>query len=149
MLVEGKSILDIIPQRPPFVMIDALIACEQTTSSSALHVVEENIFTEGGYFTEPGLIENIAQTVAAGACYYFRNSGEGGEEVPIGYIGAIKDLNIHFLPEVNSNLTTEIKMIHEIFDITIIEGKVICKGKLAAECTMKIFIDRSNELFRA
>jgi len=148
MLVQGKPILDIIPQRPPFVMIDALVKCDRTSSISGLYITEDNIFSENGLFTEPGLIENIAQTVAAGASYYFKNFGDGGDEVPMGYIGAIKDLEINFLPKVNSNITTEVKTMHEILDITIIAGKVFSDGKLAAECSMKIFIDRANEILK-
>ena len=148
MLVKGDSILDIIPQRPPFVMIDRLISCDETTYVSALHIKDDNIFCENGVFTEPGLIENIAQTVAAGASYYFIHFGEGGDEVPSGYIAAIKDLEINFLPGVDSDITTEVDKVHEIHDITIISGKVISDGKVAAECSMKIFIDRANEILK-
>ncbi len=147
MLVEGKSILDLIPQRPPFVMIDTLISSDRIISVSGLYIREDNIFSENGVFTEPGLIENIAQTVAAGASYHFKNSGEGGEAA-IGYIGAIKDLEINFLPKVNSSITTEVEVMHEILDITIIEGKVISEGKLAAECSMKIFMDKTNSILK-
>ncbi|PCH91473.1 MAG: 3-hydroxyacyl-ACP dehydratase [Bacteroidetes bacterium] len=129
-------------------MIDSLISCDRKNSISGLLITEKNIFTENGVFTEPGLIENIAQTVAAGASYYFRNVKNGGNEVPIGYIGAIKDLEINFLPKVNSHISTEIELMHEILDITIVSGKVLNDGKIAAECTMKIFIDKDNEILK-
>ncbi len=139
MLLEGENILKLIPQRPPIVMIDKLIAAEEGKTITGLTVQPDNIFVMDGLFREPGIIENIAQSAAAGVGWICRNSQE---EVPVGFIGAIKNLVIHFMPEVFSELTTEICVEHQVMDATIIRGCVFWQAQLVAECEMKIFLVR-------
>ncbi len=64
MLAEGKKILDLIPQRPPMVMVDKLIECDNYKTITSLTIREDNILSQKGYFTEAGLVENIAQSAA-------------------------------------------------------------------------------------
>ena len=131
-----ENILSLIPQRPPFVMIDKLVNSDDTGSSSTFLVKEDNLLLSDGKFSEAGLVENIAQTAAARAGYAVARQNE---QVKIGYIGAVKNLEIFALPEVNDLLETEIKIENQIFDVTVISGKVLCKGRLLAQCEMKIF----------
>jgi predicted hotdog family 3-hydroxylacyl-ACP dehydratase len=138
MLVQGEKIHDLIPQRPPMVMVDKLISVSAGKTTTGLTVLPENIFVMDGVFREPGLIENIAQSAAAGVGYYYRSRNE---EVPLGFIGAIKNLVISFLPEVHSELTTEIIVEHEVLNATLIRGRVFTKEKLVVECEMKIFLN--------
>jgi hypothetical protein len=61
--------------------------------------------------------------------------------VKVGYIGAVKNFEVLKLPQVNDVLTTEVAIMHHIFNVTNIKGKVSCKGSVIAECEMKIFIN--------
>ncbi len=140
MILQGEQILEMIPQRPPIVMVDKLISAEDGKTTTGLTVSPDNIFVQDGLFREPGIIEHIAQSAALGAGYHSRNQGE--QEVPIGFIGAIKNLVIHFLPEVYSDLTTEITVEYQVMDATLIRGCVFFQGRLVAECEMKIFLKR-------
>lgn len=140
MILQGDQILEMIPQRPPIVMVDKLIAVEEGKTTTGLTISPENIFVQDGLFREPGIIEHIAQSAALGAGYACRSEGE---EVPIGFIGAIKNLTINFLPEVYSDLTTEITIEYQVMDATLIRGCVFFQGRLVAECEMKIFLKRS------
>jgi predicted hotdog family 3-hydroxylacyl-ACP dehydratase len=137
MLLEGPQILDLIPQRPPIVMVDKLISAEEGKTITGLTVQAENIFVMDGIFREPGIIENIAQSAAVGVGWVCHNTGE---PVPTGFIGAIKNLVIHFMPEVYSELTTEVTIEHQVMEATIIKGCVFFQGRLVAECEMKIFL---------
>ncbi len=107
-------------------------------------ITEQNIFCADGFFREPGLIENMAQTAAVHAGYNSSTQAKEGDYkgVPIGFIGAIKDLKIHFLPAVNSEITTEIKITHRIFDATVVNAFVSSNGQTVAECELKIFIKK-------
>ncbi len=140
-LVDKINILNFIPQRPPMVMVDALLSSDEATltAHTSFFIEATNIFCEENFFKEPGLIENIAQSCALRAGYSFHSKNE---KVPLGFIGAIKNLNIHFFPEANSEIQTEIKVVNEIFDVTLVTGKVFSQGKLAAECEMKIFLKK-------
>lgn len=137
MLISGEQILELIPQRPPIVMVDKLITVENKKTMTGLEILPDNIFVMNGRFREPGLIENIAQSAAAGVGYYYRNKNE---EVPVGFIGAVKNLVIHFLPESGSEITTEIIIEHEVMNATLIRGVIFQDNKVVAECEMKIFL---------
>ncbi len=139
MILQNEQILEMIPQRPPIVMVDKLIAVEENKTITGLTVKPDNIFVQDGVFREPGIIEHIAQSAALGSGYVCRNQGD---EVPIGFIGAIKNLVINFLPEVYSELTTEVSVEYQVMDATLIRGCVFCEGRLVAECEMKIFLKR-------
>ncbi len=143
-IAEGEQLLKFIPQRHPMVMIDKLFFYDAEKCITGLHISEENIFCRKGFFCEPGLIENMAQTAAVHAGYNSSTQAKEGEYkgAPIGFIGAIKDLKIHFLPSVNSEITTEIKITHKIFDATVVNAFVRSKDRIAAECELKIFIKK-------
>ncbi len=137
MLVNKENIQSYIPQHPPFVMIDELVDSDETSTRTSFRVRADNIFVENGLLKEPALVENIAQTAAARAGYITTK-----ENLPvlIGYIGAIKDLEIFNLPKISDNLETEIIIKNQIFDVTLISGTVRCNGVVMAQCEMKIFI---------
>ncbi len=137
MLVNKENILSLIPQRPPFVMIDQLISNDLESTKTSFAVRADNIFLEEGKLAAAALVENIAQTAAARAGHYSQTEKK---PVLVGYIGAIKDLEIFFLPKISDTLDTEIIIKNQIFDVTLISGTVSCNGKLLAQCEMKIFI---------
>lgn len=133
------NILSYIPQRPPFVMVDEIIDSGEKKTCSKFLIKEDNIFVENGFLKEPGLVENIAQTAAARAGYIAQLEKK---PVLVGYIGAIKNLEIFFYPKLQDELITEIIIENQIFDVTLISGKIICNHKIAAQCEMKIFINQ-------
>lgn len=138
MTILQIDILSIIPQRPPFVMVDRLISCDDENGTHTTFVVkEDNILVYNNELTEAGLVENIAQTAAAGAGYISQLTGE---PISTGYIAAIKNLEVFALPQIGDVIETRVVIINKIFEVTIISGTVECKGILLAKCEMKIFI---------
>jgi predicted hotdog family 3-hydroxylacyl-ACP dehydratase len=137
MIVSKEHIQPLIPQRKPFVMIDALLYSDEKVTRTCFQVRQENIFVVNGLFREAGLLENIAQTAAAGVGYMIQKEKK---PAPMGYIGAVKNFEVFELPGINEELETEITVTNQIFDITVITGTVICNQKIIAQCEMKIFI---------
>lgn len=135
------DILPFIPQRPPFVMIQELIACDENSAMTTLVVKEENIFTKNGLLGEPALVENIAQTAAARIGYICQQENK---PVPIGYIAAVQNLVIFRLPNVGYRLKTEIVIKNQVMHVTIISGTVKINDEVIAGCEMKIFISNAN-----
>jgi predicted hotdog family 3-hydroxylacyl-ACP dehydratase len=131
------NILSLIPQQPPFVMIDSLDHSDETVTRCGFTVKAGNVLTINGRFTEAGLLENIAQTAAARAGYMAQLENK---PVQAGYIGAVRNMVVFALPLVNDKLLTEIKIEDQVFDVTMISGKVWCNEKLLAQCEMKIFM---------
>ena len=136
-MAPEEDIISLLPQRPPFVMIDKLIFFSELVTRTSFHIKEENIFVENGKFCEAGLMENMAQTAAARAGHIARL-----EKKPVlaGYIGAVKNFEIMSLPEINDELITEIKLENQVFDIMLFSGRVYCMNQLMATCEMKIFV---------
>lgn len=138
-IICGDDILKLIPQRPPIVMVDSFFGIEEDRSYSGLTVTADNIFCEAGKLQETGLIEHIAQSAAARIGYLYTQKGE---EVPLGFIGSVDKLKVYSLPEIGMKLFTEITVVQEVFDITLIAAQVKVGEELMAECRMKIFIKK-------
>jgi len=137
MLVTGSEILDCIPQRPPLVMIDKLLFANSEKSITGMYINADNVLVENGFFSESGLIENIAQTAAAGVGYTCKLENK---KVPVGFIASIKHIKIHHLPAVGSEITTEVKLTNRIMEVSIVTGSVWQDEVLMAECEMRIFV---------
>lgn len=135
MEIKDIDILTLIPQRRPFVMIDRLLSFDEIESSTDFVIKEDNIFCKDGLFLETGIMENIAQTCAARIGYININNNES---VKIGVIGSIKDLVITKLPKVGATLVTKVKVLSEVFAITLVEAEVYDNDELIAKCEMKI-----------
>lgn len=137
MIAQGDKILELIPQRPPIVMVDKLISAAGKKTVSGFTIKYDNIFLENDHLQEPGIIENIAQSAALGVGYVCRFKNE---KIPVGFIGAVSNLKIFSLPEVNSELRTEIQLDYEVLGATLISSKVFCNEELIAQAEMKIFL---------
>lgn len=135
---DQNEILEYIPQRPPIVMIDKVTEVNDLKVVCQFQVKEDNIFVAEGKFVEPGIIENIAQTIATGAGYRTKKRNEA---VKLGYIAAIKNLNIYALPSVGDCLTTSVQIVNEVFSVTIVQAEVKNQNITIAECEMRIFIE--------
>jgi 3-hydroxymyristoyl/3-hydroxydecanoyl-(acyl carrier protein) dehydratase len=142
MLVTQENIHRFIPQRPPIVMVDALLEHSAEVSVSQFTIQQSNIFVADSFFQMPGMVENIAQTAALRAGYdhmIHMDANAAAVEPPVGFIGEVKNLKIHFLPVAGSTITTKIELLHNIFTASVIKGYVLQDGQIAAECEMKIF----------
>jgi predicted hotdog family 3-hydroxylacyl-ACP dehydratase len=143
MIVVKENIASLIPQAPPFVMIDELVYSDGNITRTRLEIRDDNIFAENGVFTEPGLLENIAQTAAARAGY---EANKDNAPVRVGYIGAVKHFDVLDLPAVGDTIETEIIIGNQVFDVSVINGTITCNKKVIARCEMKIFIKNHKKI---
>jgi predicted hotdog family 3-hydroxylacyl-ACP dehydratase len=137
----SADILSLIPQRPPFVMVDKLLSADDENFETTFLIKSGNVLLDNDELTEAGLIENIAQTAAAGAGYL---AGIKGESVLGGYIGAINNLEVFALPKTGDILSTTVIITNKVFEVTIISGSVKCNDELLATCEMKIFTNAAK-----
>jgi predicted hotdog family 3-hydroxylacyl-ACP dehydratase len=140
MIATGPELLALLPQRPPMVLVGALLACAGERTVSRFRVPADCLLVEDGVLSEAGLLENIAQTAAAGAGYVYRLQGR---PAPIGFIAAIRDLRVAALPAVGTELTTEVRVLNQVLDFSIVRGTVQAGEVIFAECEMRIFIKDS------
>lgn len=138
-MIAGESILSLIPQKPPFVMVDELLFSDDNITKTSFTVTADNVFVINSRFSEAGLMENMAQTAAAGSGNMARIENR---PVANGYIGQVKNFEIFSLPAIGDILLTEVKMEVQVFDAGIVSGKVLCNDEVVAQCEMKIFINK-------
>lgn len=137
MVASDYNILDLIPQRAPFVMIDRLIYSDDRSAKGSLFINESNILCHKGCFQESGMIEFIAQTAAAYTGYL---SVSVDKEVIQGFIAAVKNLTVHSLPKTGTQIHSEITVDNEVLGYTIISGRILQNTKLLAECELRILL---------
>ena len=122
-------------------MVGKLLSVDEFSTKSSFVINAVNVFVKNNIFQEAGLMENIAQTAALRAGYIAQAENK---PVLVGYIGAVKDFEVFNLPELDDELITEIKIEDQVFDVTVISGKVWCNEQLLAQCEMKVF-SQNNE----
>lgn len=134
-LFSKYDILELLPQRRPFVMIDSLLYCDMAVTRTSLEVREDNIFNDGGHLSTAGICENIAQTCAARLGYLSLSSGQ---PVRLGFIGAISNMQMSRTPRAGEVLVTEINVLQEVFNITLVHAIVRSGDEIIAETDLKI-----------
>lgn len=136
-IIDKTFVESLIPQKAPFIMVDKLIFFSEEKVVSGLTVSEENIFTNNARFTAPGLIEHMAQTVAlyTGYQYFLKKL-----PAPVGYIGAIKKVEIFELPKVSDELVTTVEILHDIMGVTLVQINTLRNGVVIASSEMKTVI---------
>jgi len=139
---ETIDVLELLPQRPPFVLIDSLLHFDMKRTQTALTVRPDNIFVSDGRFDPCGLIENMAQTCAARIG--FANKYIFHRPILIGFIGAVRKLQILRSPRIGERLTTTIDVEEEIFNMTLASARVCAADELLAECTLKIALSEQS-----
>ncbi|MDR0573115.1 MAG: hydroxymyristoyl-ACP dehydratase [Tannerella sp.] len=138
--IRDEAIKELIPQRDPIIMIDAFWGATESEADTGFTIAKENLFCCNDQFTEPGLIEHIAQSASAFAGYKAKVKNE---PTPIGYIGEVKKFRIHFLPHTGDELRTHIRILSEVLGISLLTAETKVNGEVAAQCQMKIFIKPS------
>jgi predicted hotdog family 3-hydroxylacyl-ACP dehydratase len=136
MKLPVENIIPLIPQQPPFVMVGKLIYMDGNSTRSSFVIHADNVFVKDNLFQEAGLMENIAQTAALRAGYLAQAENK---PAVLGYIGAVSGFEVFGLPKVNDEIITEITVENQIFEITVLLGKVWHNNDLIAKCEMKVF----------
>lgn len=105
-----NNVSDYLPHQKPMLMVDILDEISEEKVISRFEILPNNIFVKDKLFQECGLIENAAQTCSAivGQKFFFdANLNELEQIKVIGFISAIKKIEIFQLPKINTQLTTK------------------------------------------
>lgn len=127
---------NLLPQQEPFIMIGCLAYFDERRTVTETTINEDNIFVDGVFFSASGLIENIAQTCAARIGFvnkYIRKKG-----IQIGFIGAIRNLEVNCLPKIGEMITTTVDVVEEIFGMTLAHAQVTCGEETFVTTDIKI-----------
>lgn len=126
-----------IPQAPPFEMIDELLTAADGSAVTQLTIRPDNVLVDGQVFTTAGLIENMAQTAAAGAGFEAHSRGAPPQ---VGFIGAVKGFVAVSLPVVGDRITTKTTLLNLIGNVQVVKGEVFLEEQCIASAEYKIFL---------
>jgi len=144
--LEAIDIADFLPHRAPLLMVDNVLALDDSIVETSFKITDDCIFIENNTFTEVGLIENAAQTCSAivGRSYFDDDDIKGEGTKLIGFISAIKKVVVKAIPKVGKTIVSKANL-KSRFDS---EGYSICtlecvvyEGKRELlSCEMNLFI---------
>lgn len=138
MLKGEEKITTLIPHRSPFVQVDSLIRAEDNFFVTEFTILSDNILVKEGLFQESGMLENIAQSVAAGFGYIGKKSGR---EPKAGYIGAISRVTVLQLPKAGDTITTRVQITHRLDPVVMVHGTCHCGQVKLLEGEIKLVLN--------
>ena len=140
MELRDIPITSLIPQRPPFVMVDRVLSCDTTDAVTEFAVREDNIFLDDMKLSAAGIIENMAQSCAArmGCINRMHN-----ESVKIGFIGDIRDCHIIRQPRCHEVLSTHVHIIEDVFNLTLANVTVTVDDDTISTARIKIALSET------
>jgi len=143
MLIDKVAIESFIPQRCPFVMIDELIESTAHTFQSQFVIQKDNLFLIDGQLSDVALIENIAQTCAAGLEYQHRKTTSGKTQTTrLGFIGAVSQLEVKNRAKEGQKITTYVNLVTEFDSIFLLHGRVFYLQELLLSCQLKVVLQQ-------
>lgn len=128
----------VLPQQEPFVMVGSLISFTSDASTTETEIKETNIFSDNGFFSPSGMMENIAQTCAARVGFY--NKYVLHKDVQVGFIGAVRNYVIHELPPAGTVIHTKVDILQDIFGMTLANAEVFSGDKVYATAEIKLSV---------
>ena len=134
------NILELLPQRPPFIMVDKLTYYDPIITKTVFTVRDDNLFCKDGKMEEAGMIENIAQSCAARMGFKEKTEPQRDGVIKIGFIGMIKNMELFRNPLVGEILDTTVVIKEEVFNSTLVETTVKTDDETLATCEMKIYL---------
>jgi predicted hotdog family 3-hydroxylacyl-ACP dehydratase len=135
MELDQFEMTSLIPQRPPFMMVDKILSCDDTDAVTEFFVRQDNILLDDNKLSSAGIVENMAQSCAArmGCVNLLHN-----RPIKLGFIGEIKNLKINRQPMLNDHLITEVHILMDVFDMTLASVYTKVNGEVIAEARMKL-----------
>lgn len=149
---QALDIHKFLPHRPPFLMVDTLLSLDDEHVTASFLIKPDCIFINNGVFNEIGLIENAAQTCSSiVGKSYFEDVDPTGERVKlIGFISAIKKVDILDFPEVGQTIISKAKLLSRFdsngFSICTLQCNITAADIELLSCEMNLFIQEVTEI---
>lgn len=137
--VSGTYLTNLIPQKPPFVLISSLEEVTAKSCVTTFDIGKEHVLCSQGVLSIAGVLENMAQSAG---CKMGYEDFEARRKHRKGFIGEMKDLVCHRLPGAGEQLRTVIAVDSEVFGaVTIVLASTYSGDELLATCRLKIFFE--------
>ncbi|MDR1346086.1 MAG: hydroxymyristoyl-ACP dehydratase [Bacteroidales bacterium] len=130
----NSDITELIPQRAPFIFVDTIFDVEENALKSNWLIPADSSLVQNNELQESGLMEHVAQSMAA----YIGYCSNG--EIKIGVIGAIKHFVIYQKPQAGDTLYTSITILGRVFTTILFRAEIRLGNILLAEGEMKVTV---------
>jgi predicted hotdog family 3-hydroxylacyl-ACP dehydratase len=144
--LQALDITNFLPHRYPFLMVDKVLSIDDEHVATSFCIASDCIFVENGSLNEAGMIENAAQTCSSivGKTYFEDDDITGEGNKLIGFISAIKKVNINACPPVGATVETRAELQSRFdadgYSISTIQCKIILNNEELLSCIMNLFI---------
>jgi predicted hotdog family 3-hydroxylacyl-ACP dehydratase len=147
---KSVNINHYLPHRTPMLMVDFILEIDDEKVETVFEVKTENIFLKNDFFTESGLVENMAQTcsmIVAKDYFIDENNNDKPKANVIGFISGIKALKIYSLPKAGSTIVTKAilvsKFINDSYSLCTIKCKTLKAEEILLEGEITLFIQNN------
>ncbi|HLS70724.1 MAG TPA: hypothetical protein VK027_03605 [Chitinophagaceae bacterium] len=135
-----NKILKLLPHRDPFVLVSNLLESTSSHTITQFQIDKNQLLVENNVLSAAGLIENMAQTAAAGLAYQSQLGKDTDQNPTVGYIGQIKNLKIYFRPEIGSVIETKTTNVHQVMNAHIVDAEVLLGEDIVARAEVRVFL---------
>ncbi|GGZ49336.1 hypothetical protein [Mesonia mobilis] len=118
-LLTKSQVENLLPQKAPFAMVDGLVEINREVFST-LKIAEDNLLVSRNRFSEAGLLEFMAQSIAVSSAFM----EEAQKEAKVGFIGAIKKAEILAFPKVATRIFGKVEKQYEAIGIQLAKVEV-------------------------
>lgn len=133
--ISWIDIKEVLPQRPPFLLVDKLLTYDEGEVLTRYEVKGVEPLFEDGSLRAEGLVENMAQSCAARVGYISKYILH--QPLEIGYIGSVRGFKCFRRPVHGEVLETTVSLVSEFAGITLCDVTIRCGSELIASCAMK------------
>lgn len=134
----NPELAQVLPHRPPLVLIDSLKRYDQETAEASKTFASNDYgLTTDGEVAEPMLIECLAQTVAAAQGSHARSHGHKPAE---GMLVGVSGFDYFRPVRPGEALTLTTRITHRFGQFVVAEGTVTAEDKLIAKGELKLYI---------
>lgn len=141
-------IQEFLPHRDPMLMVDYIEEISDKHVVCSFDIIKGNIFVDGFYFQEAGLIEHMAQTCSSivGQTYYSPDYNPEQDDRAVGFISAIKRLEIVHLIEIGQTIKTTAHLTSKFegddYSICTMHVEAKCKDVTCAVAEINLFLQK-------
>ena len=132
------SIEQLLPHRPPMIMIDELVSCEHDSAVANKCFDDNSYGTFDGIVAEPLLVEAMAQTVAA---FHGKHRQQHGMKPPLGMLVGVNSFEFMASAKTQHRLEISVKIDKVLGQFRIASGTIRQCGHLIAKGEMKFYIN--------
>ena len=138
-MLNQEQIMEIIPHRPPMLLVDTILELTETGAKGELHLTGDEFFFQGHFPGNPIMpavfqLEALAQVGAVAILSQEQHRGKTA------FYTSIDKAKFRQMVHPGEVLTLEVELVKMRAPLAVAYGRAFVDGKLASEAEIKCFI---------